>query len=168
MGWLIAIVAVLGLLALMIRFPAFGLTVLSIVVLGVLYVFVQSEKSERDRKRARLEAASPERRAALKIETATLQLSSYTATVKGIAANVGSTDPIHSFDFRLQIYDCASHEPRPSDCAIVAEVSDSTTKLDIPLGQKRAFQEYVSLPTLPPFPRGWSWNMEVEAVKRDY
>jgi hypothetical protein len=196
MEWLALSIVFVATIYFAIHYPAFRRTLIfvavgsiGLAVTGAAYLWHDNWRTEERRQNASKLISSQQ----IQIEGLALSLGPYSTKLTGTVVNKSEFE-LSELAIKVLVYDCPRisfddlipSESRPeagsadtkpwerykkaqedSHCGVVGEGVARASSINVPKGQKRAFEEYVSLPRLPDM-KEWSWSYSVEETIAKY
>jgi len=156
-------ILILGLLFLLIFSPAFrrfAAIALGILVVALLLVVGWYKQNEAERERKRDAAKTLIKTNQIELVDPRVSFSSYDGRPERLIGRIknDSTYPLDSVELKLVFQDCSPQ----NKCETVGEVED-VIHANVPPGQSRDFEEYISGPTISPKGR-IEWNYRLLSV----
>jgi uncharacterized membrane protein len=163
MTWLTALIALIAIVFFAIAYPGFRkfLLVLFVGLVGAgvaIYLYFQNDLRQREKRE--LQARSLIRSSEVEFQNLIMSDSYGSWKVKGLVKN-NSRYQIEKIKLTVEVSNCDGHK---GNCVVVGTDDDVTSYLDIPPGQARALESFVTLRNLPQL-TDWSWSYRVGYVQ---
>lgn len=159
MTWLATIIAIIAIVFFAIAYPGFRKFLLGLfgllVAAGVaIYLYEQNESRERGKREqvARSLIGSSE----VELQNLTMSNDFGSWKIKGLVKN-NSRHQIEKIKLAIAVSNCDGNK---KNCVIVGTDDDVTSYLDIPAGQARALDAFVTLRNMPQL-TDWTWTYRV-------
>jgi hypothetical protein len=159
MVWIGGIAVVCIIVWLLVQSVAFRVFLLAAALIGAGAAWWFANR-EREESRLATEVIKPSE---LELSDVTLRHAVGTRRViSGRAKNLSATYTLAGFSLRLTAYDCPGQEIT-KECDIIGQ-ADVAPAVQVPPGQVRSFDEYVSFYNMPPA-RHFRWSSELTGVR---
>jgi hypothetical protein len=163
MAWLAAIIAIIAIIFFAIAHPGFrrfllGLFVAIIAACVGLYLYVQNETRQQE-KRQEL-ARSLIKNSEVEFQNLVMSNNYGSWRIKGLVKN-NSRYQIEKIKLTVAVSNCDGNK---SNCIVVGTDDDVSSYLDIPPGQARGLDTFVSFRNLPQL-TDWNWSYRVGYIQ---
>lgn len=163
MTWLATIIAIIAVVFFAIAYPGFRKFLLvlfvGLIAAGVgIYLYFENESRQREKRE--LLARSLIRNSEVEFQNLVMSDSYGSWKIKGLVKN-NSRYPIEKIKLAVEVSNCDGNK---RNCIVVGTDDDVTSYLDIPPGQARALESFVTLRNLPQL-TDWNWSYRVGYVQ---
>jgi hypothetical protein len=157
--WLAAIIAIIAIVFFAIAYPGFRkflLVLFAGLIAASIGMYLYFENESRQREKRELQARSLIRSSDVEFQSLVMSESYGFWKIKGLVKN-NSRYPIERIKLMVEVSNCDGNK---RNCVVVGTDDDVTSYLDIPPGQARALESFVTLRNLPQL-TDWSWSYRV-------
>jgi hypothetical protein len=164
MVWLAAIIAIIAFVFFAIAYPGFRKFLLgsfvALIATGV-GIYLYSENESRQREKRELLARSLIKNSEVEFQNLVMSSDFGTYKIKGLVKN-NSRYQIETINLTVAVSNC---DANGKNCVVVGTDNNvSGYSIDIPPGQARALDAYVTLRNLPPL-TNWNWSYQVGYIQ---